>query len=224
MLPDDDRRGERSWFRRHFREFENRVGVTRGRADPAAPHPDARGVDTSAVRTSRRSRARANASRRPGRSRPLGLRSATASSNPSCRCRGDLEPSPRSAILAMVAQPHDDRHLEAFLAECVHESLNNYMISNAVFLCERLYAACPNEVRPRPDPPLPGPLGTPPPSTRAIPPLTPPRPPLTVTRRLTRTSSRRATTATIRRTALTTSSAAPRPPVVATSSRGVATI
>ena len=77
----------------------------------------------------------------------------------------------------MVAQPHDDRHLEAFLAECVHESLNNYMISNAVFLCERLYAACPNEVRPRPDPPLPGPLGTPPPSTRAIPPLTPPPPP-----------------------------------------------
>lgn len=43
---------------------------------------------------------------------------------------------------------HDDRHLEAFLAECVHESLANYQLSNAVFLCERLYAACPTEVRP----------------------------------------------------------------------------
>ena len=73
----------------------------------------------------------------------------------------------------MVAQPHDDRHVEAFLAECVHESLNNYMISNAVFLGERLYAACPNEVRPRPDPPLTGPLGTPP-SAPARAPLTPP--------------------------------------------------
>ena len=52
----------------------------------------------------------------------------------------------------MVAHPHDDRHVEAFLAECVHESLNNYMISNAVFLGERLYAACPNEVRPPPPP------------------------------------------------------------------------
>ena len=69
----------------------------------------------------------------------------------------------------MVAHPHDDRHVEAFLAECVHESLNNYMISNAVFLGERLNAACPNEVRP-PDPPLTGPLGTPP---SAPAPLTP---------------------------------------------------
>jgi hypothetical protein len=41
----------------------------------------------------------------------------------------------------------DDRHLEAFLAECVHESLNNYQLPNAVFLCERLHAACPTEVR-----------------------------------------------------------------------------
>ena len=122
----------------------------------------------------------------------------------------------------MVAHPQDDRHVEAFLAECVHESLNNYMISNAVFLGERLYAACPNEVRPRPDPPLTGPLGTPP-SAPARAPLTP-HPPLTGTRRPTRTSSRRVTIAMIRRTAPTTSSAAPRPPVVATSSRVVATI
>ena len=47
---------------------------------------------------------------------------------------------------AMVAR--DDQHLEAFLAECVQDSLNNYMIPNAVFLCERLYAAAPTEVRP----------------------------------------------------------------------------
>ena len=74
----------------------------------------------------------------------------------------------------MVAHPHDDRHVEAFLAECVHESLNNYMISNAVFLGERLYAACPNEVRPRPDPPLTGPLGTLLPRPRAPPTHPPP--------------------------------------------------
>ena len=121
----------------------------------------------------------------------------------------------------MVAHPHDDRHVEAFLAECVHESLNNYMISNAVFLGERLYAACPNEVRPAPTRRSPV-LSAPSFRARARP--THPPPPLTVTRRPTRTSSRRVTIATIRRTAPTTSSAAPRPPVVATSSRVVATI
>jgi hypothetical protein len=40
----------------------------------------------------------------------------------------------------------DDGNLEAFLAECVHDSLNNYMLPNAVFLCERLHAARPSEV------------------------------------------------------------------------------
>jgi hypothetical protein len=49
----------------------------------------------------------------------------------------------------LVDQGQDDRHLEAFLAECVHESLANYQLANSVFLCERLYAACPTEVRPR---------------------------------------------------------------------------
>lgn len=41
----------------------------------------------------------------------------------------------------------DDRNLEGFLAECVHESLANYQLPNAVFLSERLYAAVPSEVR-----------------------------------------------------------------------------
>ena len=62
--------------------------------------------------------------------------------------RSFAAPSPRSAILAMVAHPHDDRHVEAFLAECVHESLNNYMISNAVFLGERLSPRVPTRAPP----------------------------------------------------------------------------
>lgn len=47
----------------------------------------------------------------------------------------------------MLVDQDDKIILEAFLAECVHESLNNYQLSNAAFLCERLYAACPTEVR-----------------------------------------------------------------------------
>ena len=33
----------------------------------------------------------------------------------------------------------------SFLGECVRESLDNHMVSNAVFLCERLHAASPGE-------------------------------------------------------------------------------
>ena len=46
---------------------------------------------------------------------------------------------------AATAPRHDDRHLETFLGECVRESLDNHMVSNAVFLCERLHAASPGE-------------------------------------------------------------------------------
>ena len=46
---------------------------------------------------------------------------------------------------AATAPRHDDRHLETFLGECVRESLDNHMVSNAVFLCERLHAASPSE-------------------------------------------------------------------------------
>ena len=46
---------------------------------------------------------------------------------------------------AATAPRADDRHLETFLAECVRESLENHMVSNAVFLCERLHAASPGE-------------------------------------------------------------------------------
>ena len=39
-----------------------------------------------------------------------------------------------------------EAHLEPFLVELVHESLNSYAYSNAAFLCERLHAAAPTEV------------------------------------------------------------------------------
>ena len=43
--------------------------------------------------------------------------------------------------------PAGEAHLEPFLVELVHESLNSYAYSNAAFLCERLHAAAPTEVR-----------------------------------------------------------------------------
>ena len=43
--------------------------------------------------------------------------------------------------------PAGEAHLEPFLTELVNESLNSYAYSNAVFLCERLHAASPTEVR-----------------------------------------------------------------------------
>ena len=52
-------------------------------------------------------------------------------------------------LAAPAGDPAEDKHLEAFLAECVHEALNNYMLADAIFLGERLYAACPTEARPR---------------------------------------------------------------------------
>lgn len=42
--------------------------------------------------------------------------------------------------------PAGEAHLEPFLVELVHESLNSYAYSNAAFLCERLHAAAPTEV------------------------------------------------------------------------------
>jgi len=45
--------------------------------------------------------------------------------------------------------PAGEAHLEPFLTELVNESLNSYAYSNAVFLCERLHAASPTEVRVR---------------------------------------------------------------------------
>ena len=43
--------------------------------------------------------------------------------------------------------PAGEAHLEPFLTELVNESLDSYAYSNAVFLCERLHAASPTEVR-----------------------------------------------------------------------------
>lgn len=48
-------------------------------------------------------------------------------------------------MAATTAPRPDDRHLETFLAECVRESLDNHMVANAVFLCERLHASSGNE-------------------------------------------------------------------------------
>ena len=45
--------------------------------------------------------------------------------------------------------PAGEAHLEPFLTELVNESLDSYAYSNAVFLCERLHAASPTEVRVR---------------------------------------------------------------------------
>ena len=122
-------------------------------------------------------------------------------------------------LAAPAGDPAEDKHLEAFLAECVHEALNNYMLADAIFLGERLYAACPTEARPRHllarlrrgssdaaiEPP-PRPLNPlllllrrayPKPNLKP----SPPPPSLPSLRRRTRICSRRATTATTRRSA-----------------------
>ena len=49
-------------------------------------------------------------------------------------------------VIVPEQTPAGEAHLEPFLVELVHESLNSYAYSNAAFLCERLHAAAPTEV------------------------------------------------------------------------------
>jgi len=49
-------------------------------------------------------------------------------------------------VIVPEQTPAGEAHLEPFLVELVHESLNSYAYSNAAFLCERLHAASPTEV------------------------------------------------------------------------------